>query len=235
MGAEAEAHTAKVTIDVWSDVMCPWCVIGTRQLAKALDELVGEIEAEIRFRPFELNPDMPPEGEDQAAHIQRKYGRSTAESAGVRDRLKGFGDQVGYSFSYEGEGEAPPAMMWNTFLAHKLLFWALRAGGPEVQGALKRAMFDAHFQQRRNMADPEVLVELAEKVGLPRLGAAQALLDETIGNSVRHEEATAWDMNISGVPAMVVNGKFLIPGAQEPDVYVDALRRVVAKEAAQAV
>lgn len=225
---------AKVTIDVWSDVMCPWCVIGTRQLAKALEELEGEIEAEVRFRPFELNPDMPPEGEEQAAHIQRKYGRSPAESAGVRDRLKGFGDRVGYSFAWEGEGEAPPAMMWNTFLAHKLLYWALRVGGPDKQGELKRAMFDAHFQQRRNMADPEVLVDLAVGVGLPKLGAAQALLEESIGNSVRHEEALAWDMNITGVPAMVVNGKALIPGAQESDVYVNTLRRVVAREAAQA-
>jgi len=225
---------AKVTIDVWSDVMCPWCVIGTRQLAKALDELDGEIEAEIRFRPFELNPDIPPEGEEQAAHIQRKYGRSPSESAGVRDRLKGFGDRVGYSFSWEGEGDAPPAMMWNTFLAHKLLYWALRVGGPDKQGELKRAMFDAHFQQRRNMADPEVLVDLAVSVGLPKLGAAQALLEESIGNSVRHEEAMAWDMNITGVPAMVVNGKALIPGAQEPETYVALLRKVVAREAAQA-
>lgn len=230
MGAEP----AKVTIDIWSDVMCPWCVVGTRQLAKALDELGGEIAAEIRFRPFELNPDMPPEGEEQAAHIQRKYGRSPAESAGVRDVLRNAGERVGYSFSWDGEGEGPPAMMWNTFLAHKLLYWALRAGGPEVQGKLKRAMFDAHFRQRRNMADPEVLVELATSVGLPRLGAAQALLDETIGKSVRHEEATAWDMNISAVPAMVVNGKFLIPGAQEPETYVSVLRKVVAKEAAAA-
>lgn len=225
---------AKVTIDVWSDVMCPWCVIGTRQLATALEELDGEIEAEIRFRPFELNPDMPTEGEEQAAHIQRKYGRSPAESAGVRDRLKGFGDRVGYSFAWDGAGEAPPAMMWNTFLAHKLLYWALRAGGPDTQGKLKRAMFDAHFQQRRNMSDPEVLVDLAVGVGLPKLGAAQALLDETIGKSVRHEEAMAWDMNITGVPAMVVNGKALIPGAQEPETYVALLRKVVAREAAQA-
>ncbi|MDE2561407.1 MAG: DsbA family oxidoreductase [Sphingomonadales bacterium] len=228
------ATPAKVTIDVWSDVMCPWCVIGTRQLAKALDELEGEIEAEIRFRPFELNPDMPPEGEEQAAHIQRKYGRSAAESAGVRDRLKGFGERVGYSFSWQGEGEAPPAMIWNTFLAHKLLYWALRVGGPEAQGKLKRAMFDAHFQQRRNMADPEVLVDIAVGVGLPKLGAAQTLLEQSIGNSVRHEEAMAWDMNITGVPAMVVNGKAMIPGAQEPEVYVNVLRRVVAREAAQA-
>lgn len=219
----------KLTIDIWSDVMCPWCIIGYSQLQKGLAQLDGEVEAEIRWLPFELNPDMPSEGEGQAEHIARKYGRSPAEAEANRDKLLQIGERAGYSFAYAGEGEPPKAMIWNTFQAHKLLKWALIEHGPEVQTRLKRALFDAHFQQRRNMSDPQVLVDVAAGLGLDRAGAEAALVDEALGVIVRREEAQAWDMNISGVPAMVVNGKYLIPGAQEPETYANALRRVVAK------
>lgn len=220
---------AKLTIDIYSDVMCPWCVIGYSQLNKALGELAGEVEAEVRWLPFELNPDMPPEGEGQDEHIARKYGRTPDQVAANRGQLHAVGDRAGYSFRYAGAGDAPPAMMWNTNAAHRLLKWALIEAGAEVQTALKRALFDAHFQQRRNVSDPAVLVELAAGVGLDAAGAAAALDDEALGLVVRREQAAAWDMNISGVPAMIVNGKYMIPGAQEPEVYANALRRVVAK------
>ena len=120
-------------------------------------------------------------------------------------------------------------MIWNTFAAHKLLKWALIEAGSEKQTELKRALFDAHFQQRRNMGDPEVLTDVAASIGLDRTAARAAIDDEVLGQLVRREEAQAWDMNISGVPAMIVQGKYLIPGAQEPEVYANALRRVVAK------
>jgi len=221
--------TARVTIDIFSDVMCPWCIIGYSQLQKALALLEGEIAAEERWRPFELNPDMPPEGEGQAEHIARKYGRNTAEIEANRDRMIQFGDRAGYSFRYSGEGEGPRPMMWNTFLAHKLLAWVLDTAGPDRQTELKRALFDAHFQQRRNVSDPAVLLDIVQALGLDRAEAEAALVDEALARRVRQEEAAAWDMNISGVPAMLINGKYLIPGAQEPEVYADALRRVVAK------
>ena len=223
---------AKVTIDIWSDVMCPWCIIGYSQLQKGLAQLHGEIEAEVRWLPFELNPDMPAEGEGQSEHIARKYGRSPQEAEANRGRLIEIGERAGYSFAWTGTGEPPKAWMWNTFAAHKLLKWALIEAGAEVQTRLKLALFDAHFQQRRNVSDPDVLVELAAAQGLDPTGARAALDDETLGAVVRHEEAQAWDMNISGVPAMVVDGKFLIPGAQAPDTYAQALRRVVAKRGA---
>ena len=219
----------RLTIDIYSDVMCPWCIIGYSQLQKGLAQLEGEIEAEVRWLPFELNPDMPPEGEGQSEHIARKYGRSPDEIEANRGRMIEIGDRAGYSFRYTGAGEPPKAMIWNTFIAHKLLKWALIEGGAEVQNRLKLALFDAHFQQRRVIADPEVLVDVAASVGLDPEGARAALDDEALGVIIRQEEAQAWDMNISGVPAMVVQGKFLIPGAQEPEVYANALRRVAAK------
>jgi predicted DsbA family dithiol-disulfide isomerase len=221
---------AKLTIDIYSDVMCPWCIIGYAQLQKGLDLLEGEIEAEVRWLPFELNPDMPPEGEGQSEHIARKYGRTVQEAESNRARLLEIGERAGYSFAWSGEGEAPPAMMWNTFDAHKLLKWALIEAGAERQTALKRALFDAHFQQRRKLGDPEVLADVAASVGLDRAKARAAIDDEVLGQLVRREEAHAWDMNISGVPAMLVQGKYLIPGAQEPEVYANALKRVAMKE-----
>ncbi|MFM5954154.1 MAG: DsbA family oxidoreductase [Novosphingobium sp.] len=220
---------AKLTIDIYSDVMCPWCIIGYSQLQQGLAQLDGEIEAEVRWLPFELNPEMPAEGEDWRDHVQRKYGRSLEESSDNRARLLEFGDRAGYDFRWHGEGEEPSTRIWNTFAAHKLLKWTLIEAGADKQSELKRALFDAHFQQRRNVSDPEVLADVAASIGLDPEAARTAIADEALGQIVRREEAAAWDMNISGVPAMIVQGKFLIPGAQEPDVYANALRRVAAK------
>ncbi len=220
---------AMVTIDIWSDVMCPWCVIGYRQLQQGLELLDGEIEAEVRWHAFELNPDMPPEGEESQAHITRKYGRTPEQAAAGRAQMREIAERAGYSFAYTGEPPEPEARLWNTFVTHKLLTWALETAGPEAQTRLKLALFDAHFQQRRNVSDPAVLADVAQSVGLDPLAAAAAFADPKLGDKVRAEEQAAWDMNVSGVPAMVLNGKFLIPGAQEPEVYANALRRVVAR------
>ena len=222
----------RITIDIYSDVMCPWCLIGYGQLTKALDQLDGEIEAQLRWRPFELNPDMPQQGEEQEAHLQRKYRRSAEEGAAVRGQMKSIADSAGVSLSYEGSGEAPPAMMWNTRAAHKLLTWALEEAGPKVQTDLKLALFRAHFNERRNVSDETVLLDIAASVGLHREAAKAALADEDLEARVIAEERQAWDLNISGVPAMIVNGKFMIPGAQAPETYVNALRRVAEKSAA---
>jgi predicted DsbA family dithiol-disulfide isomerase len=228
----------KLTIDIYSDVMCPWCLIGYGQLTKALRELEGEIAAEIRWRPFELNPDMPPEGEEQEAHLQRKYRRPAEEGAALRGQMKAIAEGAGVSLSWEGandEGrEAPPAMMWNTRDCHMLLAFALEQVGPEVQTALKLALFRAHFNARRKLGDRAVLLDIAASVGLHREAAKEALDDPDLEARVLAEEAQAWDMNISGVPAMIVNSKFLIPGAQAPEVYVNALRRVAEKTRAAA-
>ncbi|WP_309750470.1 DsbA family oxidoreductase [Novosphingobium sp.] len=226
--------TAKLTIDIYSDLMCPWCIIGYNQLQKGLETLQGEIEAEVRWLPFELNPDMPPEGEESLAHIARKYGRTPEQAKAGREQMRSVGARAGYSFAYSGAAPEPPAMLWNTFAAHKLLKWTLIEHGAAVQNRLKLALFDAHFQQRRAVADPEVLADVAAELGLDRAAARAAIDDAVLGEIVRAEEAGAWDMNISGVPAMLIQGKYLIPGAQEPEVCVQALRRVAAREAAKA-
>lgn len=226
--------TQTLTIDIYSDVMCPWCAIGYGQLTKALEALEGEIAAQVRWRPFELNPDMPAEGEGQEEHLQRKYGRSAEEGAKVRGQMKAIAESAGVSLAYEGEGEAPPAMMWNTRDCHKLLGFALEEAGPQVQTQLKLALFEAHFNHRKPLNQREVLLDIAAGVGLHREAAKAALDDEALEARVIAEERQAWDMNISGVPAMIINGKFLVPGAQGPETYVNVLRRVVEKSNAAA-
>ena len=221
-----------LSIDIYSDVMCPWCIIGYRNLLKALDELEGEIEVETRWRPFELNPDMPPEGEESTAHIARKYGPPPDQSKAVQGRMREAAQNAGVSLDYQGEDPEPPRWMWNTFDAHKLLTWAGEAHGPEKQTELKLALFEAHFNQRRQIGDHAVLLDVADSVGLDRAAAEAALASEEWAHKVRAEERAAWDFNITGVPAMVVENKFMIPGAQPAEAYADALRRVAEKTAA---
>lgn len=225
----------KLTIDIWSDVMCPWCLVGWGNLRQALDRLDGEIAADIRWHAFELNPDMPPEGEERTAHIARKYGRTLEQSKEVQGQMRSAAQSAGVSLDYEGEEPAPDAMMWNTFEAHKLLTWAGETHGYERQTALELALFTAHFNQRRRIGERVVLLDIAEETGFDRAAAESALDSEEIARKTRAEERAAWDLNISGVPAMVLAGKFLIPGAQPPEAYVDALRRVAEKTAEPAV
>lgn len=217
--------TARVTIDIWSDVMCPWCVIGYKQLQQGLANLAGEIEAEVRWRPFELNPDLAPEGEDLSSHMQRKYGR--APDAASTGQMVAVAERAGYDMRYLGEAPEPERRLWNTFLAHRLLRWALASAGPEVQTRLKFALFDAHFQQRRNVSDRAVLLDLAAGLGLDRAATEAALDDEALAHEVRGEELEARAMEINAVPTMIVNGRFLVPGAQDPETYVKVLRKAV--------
>lgn len=226
--------TQTLTIDIYSDVMCPWCLIGYGQLTRALAELDGEIAAMIRWRAFELNPQMAPQGEEQEAHLSRKYGRPAEEGARLRGQMKAIAESAGVSLSYEGEGEAPPAMMWNTRDCHKLLAFALDEAGAKVQTALKLALFRTHFNERQPLNDRSLLLDIAASLGLHREAAKAALDDPALEARVLAEEAQAWDMNISGVPAMIIENKFLIPGAQSPEAYVNALRRVAQKVRAAA-
>ena len=214
----------KITIDIYSDVMCPWCVIGYKQLERALANLAGEIEAEVRWRPFELNPDMPPEGEGMAEHMLRKYGREP--DAAATGQMVEMARRAGYDMRYLGPGPEPERRLRNTFLAHKLLRWALASAGPDAQTRFKLALFDAHFQQRRDVSDPAVLLDVAAGAGLDRAAARAALDDDALAQDVREEERQARMADINAVPTMILNGRYMIPGAQEPETYVNLLRKV---------
>lgn len=215
-----------IAVDIWSDVMCPWCAVGYTQFARAVERLEGELDVEIRWMPFELNPDLPPEGKDQADHLAHVYGRTADEVAAMRARMQATAERAGFPMAWAGEGEEPPAMMWNTFEAHKLLRWALAEGGPDAQTRLKVALFKAHFQQRRNVGDRQVLLEIVEGEGLDRARAAEALDDDALGIATRIEEERGRRAGINSVPSFVVNGRYLIQGAREAEDYANLLRQV---------
>ena len=217
-----------LSVEIWSDVMCPWCAVGYTQFAKAIDSLDGEIEVEARFMPFELNPDLPAEGKDQARHLAEVYGRSPEEVAAMRSQMQETAARAGFPMDYAGEGEEPPAMMWNTFEAHKLLRWALASQGAEAQARLKVALLKAHFQQRRNVADREVPPDTAAGEGCAPPPAASALEDDALAVATRMEEQRGREMGINSVPSFVVDGKYLIQGAREPGEYAQMLRQVAA-------
>lgn len=230
-----------LSVDIWSDVMCPWCAIGYMQFAKSVKLLEDEIDISVRWMPFELNPDMPAEGKSQADHMADNYGSTPEQIDEMLGNMRAIGRRVGFPMEYLGPDadSAPPARMWNTFEAHKLLRWVLAEQGPEqgpeqkgeAQTRLKLALFRAHFQQRRNISDRQVLLDIAEGEGFDPIKVSEALDDEALSIAVRMEEQRGLAANIASVPSMVVDGKYLLPGAREPEAYVNALRKVAAMSA----
>lgn len=214
-------------IDIVSDVVCPWCIIGYRQVQMALDMLEQPVAAETWWHPFELNPHMAPEGEDTAEHIARKYGSTPEQSRANRQRLSDIGDSVGFSFNY-GEG----MRIYNTFKAHKLLTVFGAERGWKAQTALKMALFKAYFQDRRDVSDMAVLAEIAEQQGMDASVAHAWMLDESLTQSVRAEQRQWLDENITGVPAIIFDQKFMVPGAQSAETFADVIGKVLAKREA---
>ena len=213
--------TRTLHIDFVSDVVCPWCVVGLGGLEAALAKLKAEgIEAEITFRPFELNPDMAPEGENIVEHIGRKYGSTPEQSAANRAMITERAAEAMPGFEMRMGADS---RIWNTFDAHRLLHWAGEAGA-EKQAALKKALFEAHFTQGRNLTDAGVLGAAAESVGLNRAEAAEVLASDRYVQAVRDEQALWRSRGINAVPAVVVEGKYLISGGQPAAVFEEALR-----------
>jgi len=214
-------------IDIVSDVVCPWCIIGLKQVEQALTLVDQDIAAETHWHPFQLNPLMPPEGEDTAEHIARKYGSTPEQSRANRQRLSDIGDSVGFAFNY-GEG----MRIYNTFNAHKLLTIFGSERGWRAQTSLKMALFTAYFQDRRDVSDTEVLCDIAEAQGMDRAVAAAWIADPALTESVRAEMAHWMDQNITGVPAIIFDQKFMVPGAQSAEAFADVISKVLAKREA---
>lgn len=214
----------KLRIDIVSDVVCPWCIIGYKQVEKALTLLPEPVAAEIHWHPFELNPDMPPEGEDAGQHIARKYGRSPDEGKAVRERIKSTASDLGFVF-----GDMGARRLYNTFDAHKLLTRAGSEYGWEKQTELKLAFFAAYFQQGKDVSDRAVLLDVAESIGLDRAVCEAWLTDETLAREVRGEESYWINENVSGVPAIIFDGKYMVPGAQSAETFAQVIGKVLAK------
>lgn len=205
------SETQVVTVDIVSDIVCPWCIIGYKQLEKAMHRFAGRARFELAWHAFELNPTMPPEGQDIDEHLAQKYGTGPAQNKANRERLRDIGAELGFYF-HQHEN----MRMVNTFDAHRLLHWAGEKG---KQTALKLALFTAHFTDGRNVSDHQTLVDIAESVGLDGQEATDLLATDSFADDVRAIEAEWRERQIHGVPAFIFNKKYMVPGAQDVDVF----------------
>ncbi len=233
-------------VDFVSDVACPWCAVGLASFERALEDVAESIAVELHFQPFELNPTMAAEGADAAEYLIAKYGMSREQLVEGRRRIAERGAAVGFVF---GERKH----VWNTFDAHRLLYWAgvegptLRAtgrpkregaplggsersefGGLSPQHALKKALLQAYHGDGRNPGAHDVLLELAAAVGLATEGAREVLASRQFADEVREAERFWQEAGIDGVPAVVINRRHLIQGGQPPEVFAQALRKIAA-------
>ncbi len=201
-----------------SDVACPWCAIGLASLEKALARVEDEIPVKLHFEPFELNPDMGPEGTETVPYLAAKYGITPEQVAQNRARIVERGAAVGFAF---GERKH----VWNTFAAHRVLHWA----GLEGRGhELKRALLRAYHGEGRNPAAPEVLAEMAAEAGLDPARARAIAESDEFTAEVRSRQRFWHERGVSAVPTVIVNDRYVIQGGQPPEAFEQALRQVAA-------
>jgi len=216
--------TDALRIDFVSDVACPWCVIGLRGLKQGLAK--AGATAEIHFQPFELNPDMPPEGENTAEHIAKKYGLTRERSQAARQMIKDRGAELGFTFNYDDQSR-----IWNTFDAHRLLHWAGLEG---KQLALKEALFKSNFTDQRATNDPAALLDAVREAGLDAERARAILVSDEFAAEVRALE-DHWRRNgIQAVPSIIINQRWLIQGGQPPEAFEQAIRDILSGAAKEA-
>ncbi|MGH9259367.1 MAG: DsbA family oxidoreductase [Acidimicrobiales bacterium] len=205
-------------VEIWSDVVCPWCYVGTRRFEEAVERYRagGGRDIEVVHRAFELDPTVPPEGMDLAGYLARKFGGAD-RLAQIHDRLDHAGADVDIQFRWEGKRRV------NTFDAHRLGVWVEGAGGADARAALEQRLFRAYFTENLDVADHGVLAGLAAEVGLDPGAAAEALATSAGAEAVRAEEAQATELGISAVPTFVIEGRWAIPGAQDVDTFLKVL------------
>lgn len=208
-----------IRVDIVSDVVCPWCIVGYRQLMQA-SEATG-IAVETYWHPFELNPDMEPKGENLRDHIMRKYGSTAEQSKDARDRLTHVGADLDIDFQWSDNSR-----IYNTFAAHQLLHWASETGQAQ---ALKLALFDAYFTKGQDVSDPEVLVDVAASIGLNSEEAQAVLKEQRHAEMVRQKEQFWTSRGVTGVPTMVFEGKQATSGAQGVHTFAKLLRHMAAQ------
>ena len=219
--------TKQLKIDFVSDVSCPWCVIGLKSLDEALERVKDDIKADLHFQPFELNPRMPAEGQEITEHITEKYGITAAQANANRENIRARGAEVGFKFSGASEAGGGRSRIYNTFDAHRLLHWA-ETVSPDLQKALKEALFKAYFTDGQSPGSHEVLVRVAGEVGLDVAMAREVLESGEFADEVREREQFYQGQGIHSVPAVIINDKHLISGGQPAEVFEQALRQIAA-------
>ena len=205
-GVQSASGMQSVTVNMVSDVVCPWCIVGYQRLQEAIKTL-DNIEVDIKFHPFELNPNMPEDGQNLREHIMEKYGISEQQSVENRARLVQAGKELGFAFNFTDDSR-----MQNTFKAHQLIHFAAQNG---LEEEMKLSLFNAYFTDGKDVNDLGVLVELAESVGLDKTEAEAVIKSEKYAQAVREEETIWMQRGIQSVPTFVI-GNQGVAGAQEP-------------------
>jgi len=220
----------KLEIDIVSDVVCPWCALGYAHLEQALDALEqDEIQADIHWRAFELNPHMGADGQEINEHLMEKYGSTAEQLSENKQRLVDLGKAAAVDFNFDERSR-----IYNTFDCHKLLHWAadLQHEAGEEQGlqtSLKQALFSAYFKDGRDISDRNILLNVVENLGLDVEQAKVVLESEEMKAAVRQEQKQFQSMGISAVPAFIINKQYLISGGQPVDVFKQALTEILGK------
>ncbi|RWC56944.1 MAG: DsbA family protein [Mesorhizobium sp.] len=212
-----------ITVDVVSDVVCPWCFIGQKRLDKAISA-VGDIDVHVRWRPFQLDPTIPPEGKDRHEYMLAKFG-SDERIREIHARIEPLGEAEDISFAFDAIKVAP-----NTLDAHRLIRWA-GAASEAAQNRLVRRLFQLNFEEGANIGDHAVLVEAARDAGMDASVVETLLPTDADVEAVRTEIATASRMGITGGPCFLLEGKYAVMGAQDADTLADAIRQVAAAKA----
>ena len=208
-------------IDFVSDIACPWCAVGLGALEKALERLDGQVTAEIHFQPFELNPDMPPGGQDLGEHLRQKYGSTPEQQARTRATITARGAEVGFTFRPEGRGR-----VYNTFDAHRLLQWAAEEGQAGEQYRLKKALLESYQGRAECVESHEVLLAVVDSAGLSVSDARRVLESGLYSDAVRERQALYRAAEIHAVPAIIINDEHLIEGGHPVEVFEAALREI---------
>ena len=213
--------TNKLEIDIISDVTCPWCIIGYQSLIEAIKELGMEDSTVISWKAFQLNPNLPIEGQEISEHIQQKYGATAEQSAANREHIKTRGTDVDYKFDFADNGR-----IYNTFDAHRLIHWAKEYG---LQTKLKLALFDLYFQQQGNPSNHSTLVKVAESVGLNPELSLEILISDQFVAEVRHEIASSQQKGIHSVPSFIFNNEMLVTGGHPKETFVNVINDLQVK------
>jgi predicted DsbA family dithiol-disulfide isomerase len=207
-------------IDIVSDVVCPWCVIGFRNLKKAMEELKSELEFEISWKPYELHPEIPQEGYDKKLYMQQKFGTVVGKSR--YDEITKIGESLNFNFNFSKTERIP-----NTFMAHRLLW---KSEEYNLQTELSEALFTAYFTDGLDVGLKEILAEISESIGMNKNEILNFLNSNEGGQETADLEMNFIEKSIGAVPTYFINNKYIIQGGQEPETFVSFLRKIIQKE-----
>ncbi len=214
----------RIKIDFVSDIACPWCAVGLGNLNQAIAQLSDKVDFEVHFRPFELNPNMPLGGQDAIEHLTEKYGLSVEQVKANQANIRTKAAEAGFEFHPEGRKR-----VYNTFNAHRLLYWAAKEDDLQKQASLKKELLNTYFCLAVNLDDQINLLDAVSRAGLDPQRAQEVLNNDEFADEVRQEEAMYTGAGINSVPSIILNDQYLLQGAQAPESFVNAFEQLIQK------